>query len=109
MKWARDLFPFCRSLTGEGNRQTLEYIKSVNSKFIIKSFKSNKKVFDWQIPSEWKINDAYFEDHKGKKYADFKKNNLHVLNYSEPINKKVSLKNLKNINYEEIVANYRIG
>ena len=62
MKWARDLFPFCRSLTGEGNRQTLEYIKSVNSKFIIKSFKSNKKVFDWQIPLEWKINDAYFED-----------------------------------------------
>ena len=44
MKWARDLFPFCRSLTGEGNRQTLKYIKSVNSKFIIKFFKSNKKV-----------------------------------------------------------------
>ena len=95
MKWARDLFPFCRSLTGEGNRQTLEYIKSVNSKFIIKSFKSNKKVFDWQIPPEWKINDAYFEDHKGKKYADFKKNNLHVLNYSKSINKKVSLEKLK--------------
>ena len=95
MKWAKDLFPFCRSLTGEGNRQTLEYIKSVNSKFIIKSFKSNKKVFDWQIPLEWKINDAYFEDHKGKKYANFKKNNLHVLNYSKSINKKVSLEKLK--------------
>ena len=95
MKWARDLFPFCRSLTGEGNRQTLKYIKSVNSKFIIKSFKSNKKVFDWQIPLEWKINDAYFEDHKGKKYANFKKNNLHVLNYSKSINKKVSLEKLK--------------
>jgi len=95
MKWARDLFPFCRSLTGEGNRQTLKYIKSVNSKFIIKFFKSNKKVFDWQIPLEWKINDAYFEDHKGKRYANFKKNNLHILNYSKSINKKVSLEKLK--------------
>ncbi len=95
MKWAKDLFPFCRSLTGEGNRKTLTYIKSVNSKFLIKSFKSNKKVFDWKVPLEWKINEAYFKDYKGKKYANFKKNNLHVLNYSKPINKKVSLKNLR--------------
>ena len=95
MKWAKDLFPFCRSLTGEGNRKTLTYIKTINSKFLIKSFSSNEKVFDWKIPLEWKINEAYFKDYKGKKYANFKKNNLHVLNYSKPINKKVSLKNLK--------------
>lgn len=95
MQWAKDLFPFCRSLTGEGNRKTLKYIKNVNSKFIIKAFRSNTKVFDWKIPLEWKINEAYFKDYKGKKYANFKKNNLHVLNYSQSINKKVSLKNLK--------------
>ena len=95
MKWAEDLFPFCRSLTGEGNRKTLKYIKNINSKFLIKFFKSNEKVFDWKIPEEWKINEAYFKDDIGKKYANFKKNNLYVLNYSQPINKKISLKNLK--------------
>ena len=95
MKWARDLFPLCRSLTGEGNRKTLKYIKSFNSKFLIKAFRSNKKVFDWKIPLEWKINEAYFKDYEGKRYANFKKNNLHILNYSKSINKKVSLKNLK--------------
>ena len=90
MKWAKDLFPFCRSLTGDGNRKTLKYIKNINSKFLIKAFKSNEKVFDWRIPKEWKINEAYFKDYKGKKYANFKKNNLYVLNYSQPINKKIS-------------------
>ena len=58
MQWAKDLFPFCRSLTGEGNRKTLKYIKNVNSKFIIKAFRSNTKVFDWKVPSEWSIKDA---------------------------------------------------
>lgn len=95
MKWAEDLFPFARSLTGDGNRKTLKYIKNINSKFLIKAFKSNEKVFDWKIPEEWKINEAYFKDYKGKKYANFKKNNLYVLNYSQPINKKISLKNLR--------------
>ena len=69
MKWARDLFPLCRSLTGEGNRKTLKYIKSINSKFLIKAFRSNKKVFDWKIPREWKINEAYSKDYKGKNYV----------------------------------------
>ena len=70
MKWAKDLFPFCRSLTGEGNRKTLNYIKNINKNFKIKSFNSGEKVFDWQIPQEWKINDAYIKDNHGKKIVD---------------------------------------
>ena len=96
MRWAKDLFPFCRSLTGEGNRKTLQYIKQINNNFKIKSFKSGKKVFDWTVPQEWKIDDSFIQDSKGKKLAEFKKNNLHVLNYSAAINKNISFKELKN-------------
>ncbi len=95
MKWARDLFPINRSLTGDGNRKTLNYIKKINKNFVIKNFKSGKKVFDWRVPSEWKITDAYVKDSKGNKVIDYTKHNLHVINYSSPINKKLYLNELK--------------
>lgn len=90
LKWAKDIFPYNRSLTGTGVRDTINYIKKINP--IIKkiSFKSGYKAFDWTVPKEWKINNAYFIDKNGKKYAEFKKNNLHIVSYSNPIDKTMS-------------------
>ena len=87
IKWAKDLFPLCISLIGEGNRKTLEFFKKINPEFKILKFKSGSKVFDWKIPDEWIIKDSYLEHESGKRFAEFKKSNLHVVNYSHPINK----------------------
>lgn len=92
---AHQLYPLNRSITGKGNRETLSLIKK---KIPIekKKFKSGKKVFDWKVPKEWNINKAYILNlNNNKKYADFNKNNLHIVGYSEPINKIVSYKELK--------------
>ncbi len=98
IKWAKDLFPLCRSLTGEGTRKTLNYFKNLNKEFKIIKFKSGKKVFDWEIPLEWNISDGYIEHESGKKFCEFKKNNLHIVGYSTPINKKIKKRDLlKNI------------
>lgn len=94
-KWANDLFPIYRSLTGEGNRKTLRYIKKEISNLKIREVRSGKKVYDWVIPDEWNIKDAYITDNKGKKIVDFKKNNLHVVGYSVPIKRKITLNELK--------------
>ena len=96
MKWAKDLFPFCRSLTGNGNKKTFNYIiNNVNKKFKIKYEKSNKKVFDWKIPKQWEIKDAYIKLPNGKKICEFKKNNLHIVSYSYPIKRKINYQDLK--------------
>ncbi len=88
IKWAKDLYPLCRSLTGSGTLKTLHYFKKIHKDLIIISFKSGTKVFDWRIPLEWKITDGFFQHIKTKKkFAEFKKNNLHLLGYSYPINK----------------------
>tara|TARA_X000000950_G_scaffold97787_1_gene123596 strand:- start:1041 stop:2294 length:1254 start_codon:yes stop_codon:yes gene_type:complete len=87
IKWAKDLFPLCRSLIGEGNRKTIKYFKKINPEFKILKFKSGSKVFDWEIPNEWIIQDSYLQHESGKRFAEFKKSNLHVVNYSQPINK----------------------
>ncbi len=93
--WMKDLFPVCRSLTGDGVDETLNYIKdTVGIKFKILKFKTGEKVFDWKIPKIWNIKDAYIKTISGKKIVNFKENNLHVLGYSIPINKIVSKKEL---------------
>jgi aminopeptidase-like protein len=89
MKIAKKIFPFNRSLTGNGTLKTLKFFKTINNQISIKSVKSGQKVFDWKIPNEWNANFAYFEDEEKKKYCDFKKNNLHLLGYS--VKKKVKL------------------
>ena len=94
IKWARELFPLCRSITGNGTRKTLNYFKKINPEFKILNFKSGTKIFDWKIPLEWNIRDAYIEHESGKKFAEFSKSNLHVVGYSTPINKKISKKEL---------------
>ena len=93
-QWANDLFPICRSITGEGVRKTLNYCKNLHPEILIKKFQSGEKVFDWVIPDEWNIKDAYVSKLNGEKIIDFKNNNLHIVSYSIPINKIISKKEL---------------
>jgi len=90
----QELFPICRSITGDGVRETLKIIKK-HIPLEIVEVPTGTKVFDWEIPKEWNISDAYIKNSKGEKIIDFKKSNLHVLNYSIPIHKKISLTELK--------------
>lgn len=88
------LYPICRSITGDGVRETLKII----GEYIpiqINEVASGTKVFDWTIPEEWNIKDAYIKNAHGEKLVDFKKLNLHVLNYSTPIDEKMGLEKLK--------------
>jgi aminopeptidase-like protein len=94
-EWATDLFPINRSLTGEGVKETLRYIKKILPELNIKSVHSGEQVFDWKIPNEWNVKDAYIITPKGKKVANFKKNNLHLVGYSASINEIMSLADLK--------------
>ena len=89
-----ELFPFCRSITGPGLRDTLEIAKK-KAFFEIKEFSSGETHYDWVIPDEWTINDAYIKDSKGDKIVDFKECNLHVMNYSIPVDKTISFDELK--------------
>jgi len=88
--WAQDLFPICRSITGEGVRKTLNYLSEKSVGIHIKSIPSGTEVFDWKVPQEWKINDAWVKDSQGRKVIDFKKNNLHLVGYSSGVDKKIS-------------------
>lgn len=92
---ARDLWPINRSITGEGVRETLHKIKSYLPALKIKSVPSGTQVFDWTIPREWKVNDAYIITPDGTKICKFSENNLHLLGYSIPFNGKLSLEELK--------------
>ena len=92
-KTIKKLYPINRSLTGDGNRKSLGILSNIAKKLKILEFKSGKKVYDWTIPPEWNVNDAYVKCND-KKIIDFKKNNLHLVSYSEPINKEISFKEL---------------
>ncbi|XMD56590.1 zinc aminopeptidase, M28 family [Campylobacter lari subsp. concheus] len=94
---ACELFPICRSITGEGFRQSLKILDEAMGGGILKihSIASGSKVFDWEVPAEWEINDAFIITPNGEKICDFKQNNLHVLNYSEGINDEISLDELQ--------------
>ena len=98
IKDIKKLLPINRSITGKGTLKTLVYYKNILNKLKIKKIKSGSKCFDWKIPLEWEIKDAWIKDEKNKKIVDFKKNNLHVVGYSTKVNKIISKKNLlKNI------------
>lgn len=94
-KFASQLWPLNRSLTGEGLRETLKQISKHLPNLSIKSVNSGTKVFDWIVPPEWYVSEAYIIDPNGKKICDFTTNNLHLVGYSIPLNKKISLKELQ--------------
>ena len=89
-----DLYPICRSITGNGVRNTLERVRQ-QIPLTVHEVPSGTPVFDWTVPREWNIKDAYVITPTGEKIAEFKKHNLHVLNYSAPVHEKVSLEELK--------------
>ena len=89
-----ELYPICRSITGNGVRQSLDIIKK-HIEIEKKEVATGTQVFDWNIPKEWNISNAYIIDPNGKKIIDFKKSNLHVMSYSTPIKKKIELEELK--------------
>ncbi|TKX32265.1 aminopeptidase [Campylobacter aviculae] len=94
---AKELFPICRSITGQGFRDSLSILNNTLGGILqIHSIKSGTQVFDWIVPPEWHINDAFIITPNGEKICDFKKHNLHVLNYSEGIDREIELDELQN-------------
>lgn len=89
-----DLYPICRSITGDGLRQSLKILQQ-HVPLELNEVPSGTNVFDWTIPKEWNIRDAYVKNSRGEKVIDFKESNLHVLNYSIPVRCKLSLAELK--------------
>lgn len=82
---AKDLWPINRSITGNGVRETLAYLQKEIPILKIASVASNSIAFDWIVPREWNISEAYIEDNDGKRILDFSKNNLHIVGYSTPV------------------------
>src|SRR3954463_12413565 len=91
---AAKIYPICRSITGNGVRDTLRELGAhVDVK--VHEVPTGTPVFDWTIPREWNIRDAYIKDARGQKIVDFARSNLHVVSYSVPVRKKVSLAELR--------------
>jgi aminopeptidase-like protein len=88
------VYPICRSITGNGFRETLRIIQDYVP-LKIHEIPTGTKVFDWTVPKEWNIRDAYVKNSKGEKVIDFNESNLHVVGYSIPIHKKMNLSELK--------------
>ena len=83
-KFIQKLYPINRSLTGEGVRRSLKYIQE-EIPINIHEISSGSKVFDWVVPKEWHIKEAFIENEKEERIVDFQKSNLHVMGYSEPV------------------------
>lgn len=89
-----ELYPNCRSITGEGFRQSL-HLLAQTAPIQLHEVASGTEVFDWTVPEEWNIRDAYLLDPDGRKVVDFNTSNLHVMSYSVPVNRRVELEQLR--------------
>ena len=94
--FAKKIFYYPRSISGNGVRDTLKEIKQLVPELKVHEIKTGTKVFDWVIPNEWNVTDAFIICPDGKKICNFNENNLHLLNYSVPINAEISLEELDN-------------
>jgi len=88
------LYPICRSITGDGVRETLRVLQE-HIPLDIHEVATGTQVFDWTIPKEWNIRDAYIKNSRGERLVDFQQSNLHVMGYSVPVKTKMSLAELK--------------
>ena len=93
-RFMEELFPICRSITGDGIRETLRRIGE-RIPMDLHEVPSGTEVFDWTVPKEWNIRDAYIEDPHGRRVVDFRDSNLHVVSYSVPVDARMSLSELK--------------
>ena len=93
-RFARELYPICRSITGQGLRRTLAMIKD-RIPLQTTEVPTGTPVFDWTVPKEWNIRDAFIKDASGMRVVDFQKCNLHVLNYSAPVRATIPLAELR--------------
>lgn len=91
---AKLLFPICRSITGNGVRETFGIIQN-HIPLKVYEVPTGTSVFDWTVPKEWNIRSAYLADKCGNKIIDFENNNLHVMGYSVPVNKTISNEELQ--------------
>ena len=89
-----ELYPICRSITGEGVRETIRAIRK-RIPLEMHEVPSGTKVFDWTVPREWNVSDAYIMNQEGKRVVDFKAHNLHLMSYSSPVRKKMPLAELR--------------
>ncbi|MGD2074869.1 MAG: DUF4910 domain-containing protein [Gammaproteobacteria bacterium] len=89
-----DLYPICRSITGNGVRETLRRL-ATRLPLEIHEVPTGTEVFDWTIPKEWNIRDAYIKDRQGNRVVDFQASNLHVVSYSVPVHRQMSLDELR--------------
>jgi len=90
----RRLYPICRSITGDGVRRTLALLQEVIP-IEVHEVPTGTCVFDWTIPKEWNIRDAYVKNARGERVIDFKRHNLHVVSYSVPVRAGMSLAELR--------------
>ncbi|MVT63902.1 DUF4910 domain-containing protein [Bradyrhizobium pachyrhizi] len=91
---AERIYPICRSITGDGVRQTLREI-GAHISLDVHEVPTGTPVLDWVVPREWNIRDAYIKDPRGRKVVDFNESNLHVMSYSVPVCRTMSLDDLK--------------
>lgn len=98
---AKRIFPICRSITGNGVRETLSILKNICGELQIQEIESGKKVFDWTVPKEWNIREAYIENEDGVRIIDFRENNLHVVGYSAPVDQWVEREELLSYIYTQ--------
>lgn len=92
--FALELYPICRSITGEGIRKTLGLVRN-RIPLQIHEVSSGTQVFDWVVPREWNIRDAYIKTLSGDRLVDFRRCNLHVMSYSTPVHRTMTLSELK--------------
>ena len=105
IKYFDRLFPLNRSLTGKDYQKSLNILKEIIPLKKI-DFKSGSRVFDWKIPLEWNVKNAYVLDRKKRKIIDFRKNNLHLMGYSEKVSKTINFKQLKkNLHFIKEIPN----
>ena len=90
----RRLYPICRSITGNGVRETLRLI-GLEIDLAVHEIATGTPVFDWTVPREWNIRDAYIKNRAGERIVDFNASNLHVVSYSVPVHARMTLAELR--------------